>query len=42
MTNFYAVLTNCDQRILSELLTQFVKAFKLQSYISDILYKNEL
>ena len=42
MTNFYAVVTNCDQRRLSELLTQFVSAFKTQSNISDILYKNEL
>ena len=42
MTNFYAVVTNCDQRRLSELLTQFVTAFKPQSNISDILYKNEL
>jgi len=41
MTNFYAVVTNCE-RTLSELLTQFVSAFKPQSNISDILYKNEL
>ena len=42
MTNFYAVVTTCDQKRLSELLTQFVTAFKPQSNISDILYKNEL
>lgn len=42
MTNFYAIVTNCDQRRLSEFLTQFVTAFKPQSNISDILYKNEL